>query len=90
MSASRMPDAGAFGRQRQREVHRHRRLAHAALAGGHRDDVAHAGDELHRALHRVRDDLEAGVDGDLARRRAGLGSRPRPGRGPAPSTLFAG
>ena len=50
-------DAGALGRQRQRQVDRGGGLADAALAGGHGDDVLHAGDQLDAALHGVRDDL---------------------------------
>jgi hypothetical protein len=43
MSASSTPTLGAFGRERQREVDRRRRLADAALARGDGDDVLHAG-----------------------------------------------
>ena len=35
-------DGPAFGLEREREIDRRRRFADAALAGGHRDDMAHA------------------------------------------------
>jgi hypothetical protein len=40
-------------------------VAHAALAGGDRDDVLDPRDELHAALHRVRDDLRGDVGARL-------------------------
>ena len=49
----------AFRGERERQVDGGRRLAHAALAARHRDDVLHARHELHAALHRMRDDLRA-------------------------------
>ncbi len=52
-------DRGALGGEREREVHRGGALAHAALAGGHGDDVLDARHQLHAALHRVRHDLRA-------------------------------
>ena len=70
MSASSTPTA-PLGSERQREVHRGRRLAHPALAARDGDDVLHAGDELHAALHRVRRDLLGQIDRDPADRRHG-------------------
>ena len=43
-------DAAAALRERDRQVHRHRRLADAALAGADRDDVLHARQRLPRAV----------------------------------------
>ena len=59
-------DRRAFGRQRQREVDRGRAFAHPAFARSDRDDVAYAGDQLHAALHGVRDDFHRHVDADAA------------------------
>ncbi|KAG0192387.1 hypothetical protein DFQ28_009340 [Apophysomyces sp. BC1034] len=47
----------AFGRQRKRQVRGGGALADPALAGRDRDDIAHVRQQLHAALHRVRDDL---------------------------------
>ena len=63
-------DGGALGGERQREVDRRGALAHAALARGHRDDVLDPRDELHAALHRVRDDLRLHVQRSRGPRRA--------------------
>ena len=50
MSPSMMPTLLPHLRERDREVHRHRGLADAALAGADRDDVLHAGQRLARAV----------------------------------------
>ena len=47
-------DRGAVGRQRQRQIDRDRRLADAALAGCHGDDVADLLKRLEIALYAVR------------------------------------
>src|SRR4030095_6164056 len=52
--------------QREREIDGGGRFADAALSRRDRDDVLHAGDELHAPLHRVRHDLLADVDGDAS------------------------
>jgi hypothetical protein len=65
-------DVGALGGQRQRQVHRGGGLADAALAGGHGDDVLHLRNQLHAALHAVRDDLAMHVGGNVAGARDGL------------------
>ena len=89
MSASSIADARAFGGQRQREVHRGGRLADAALARGHGDDVLHVRDQLHAALHGVRDDLRlvtlALTLADAGQRRA---ARRRPACASARSALL--
>jgi len=58
-------DRGALGGQRQREVDRGRALAHAALARGDRDDVLDVRQQLHAALHRVRDHLAHDIGADV-------------------------
>jgi hypothetical protein len=58
-------DRRTFRRQRQREVHRRRALADAALAGGDGDDVLDTRQQLHAALRRVRDDLAGDADADV-------------------------
>ena len=62
-------DLGALGRKRQCEIDGGGRLADAALAARHRDDVLDAGDQLDAALHRMRRDLLRHVDGDASRAR---------------------
>ena len=57
----------ALGGERQREVHRRRRLADAAFAAGNRDDVLDARYQFDAALNRMRRDLVTDVDRDLAR-----------------------
>ncbi len=59
-------DAGAFGRERERQVHRRGRLADAAFAARDRDYVLDAGNELHAALDGVRRDLVADAHRHLA------------------------
>ena len=65
--------ARALGGQRQREVGRRRTLAHAALARGDGDDVLHARQQLHAALHRMGRDLGDDVDRDIAHALGRLG-----------------
>ena len=65
----------ALGGQRQRQVHGHGALAHAALAGGHRDDVLDLGQQRDAALGRVRDDLAGHVDRDVLHPGHALGGR---------------
>jgi hypothetical protein len=48
--------------QREREIDRRGRLAHAALAGGHRNDVLDLVQRLEFALHRMRHDLPLEAD----------------------------
>jgi hypothetical protein len=69
MSASSTPTRGAFGGQRQRQVDGGGRLADAALARGHGDDVLHVRHQLQAALHGVRNDLGVDVDADVAHAR---------------------
>jgi hypothetical protein len=59
-------DRCAFGSERQRQVDRRRRLAHAAFAAGNRNDVLDAGHQLDAALHSVRADAMADGHSDLA------------------------
>ena len=49
--------ASAFVRERKREIRCNRRLADAALARTHRDDVLHAREYAQRALHLMRNDV---------------------------------
>jgi hypothetical protein len=58
-------DLAALGGQRERQVHRGGGLAHAALAGGDGDDVAHFRQRGEVLLHLVRDDARGDADGDL-------------------------
>ena len=58
-------DAGALGRQRERQVGGGGALADAALARGHGDDVLDVGHQLHAALHRMADHLGRDVDRDV-------------------------
>lgn len=53
--------ARPFKRKRQREVRGNRRLADAALAGTHRNDVLHVRKRLRRSLHLVSDDFLTNV-----------------------------
>jgi uncharacterized alpha-E superfamily protein len=55
-------DFRAFGRERQREIHRHRGLAHTALARRHGNDVLDVAQRRERALHLVR--MDAATEGD--------------------------
>ena len=79
-------DAAAALRQRQREVHRDRRLADAALARADGDDVLHAGQRRAARLGRRR---RPHVGRHRARRRrrrqAARARRPPPGRASDPS-----
>jgi hypothetical protein len=52
-----MPTDAPSAAKRERQVDRGGRFADAALARGDRDDVLDARDQLHAALHGVRDDL---------------------------------
>jgi hypothetical protein len=63
--------AGAFGRERQRQVGGRGALAHAALARGHGDDVLDARQQLHATLRCVRDDLTAHAGGHATDARHG-------------------
>ena len=84
-------DAGAALRQRHREVHRHRRLADAALAGADRDHVLDAGQRRLAVLgrrHRLHD--ERGRDRRRRSRRAARRPlRARARRAPPASTATA-
>jgi hypothetical protein len=66
MSASSRPHRGAFGGQGQGQVHGGGRLADAALAAGHGDDVLDAGDQLDALLHGVGDHLGKHIGADVA------------------------
>ncbi len=57
-------DAGAFSGERERDVNGDRRLADAALAGRHRDEVPHARQRLQPRLDGVRDDRRRHVHGE--------------------------
>jgi hypothetical protein len=59
------PYARAFPGQREREVHRNRRLADAALAGRDGQHIADARQRLQPVLHRMRHDLARDHELDL-------------------------
>src|SRR5207244_5624973 len=65
-------DSRAGEAQRNRHVHRHRRLAHPALAGADRDRIAHARDLLAPGQAARRADLS--VPGDADRKSTRLNS----------------
>ena len=60
---------GAFVREREREVRGDRRLADAALAGAHRDDVLDAAHHAEGPLDLVRDDVLRDVHRHVRRTR---------------------
>ena len=66
-------DFGALGRQRQREVDGRSAFANTALARGDGDDVFHAGQQLHAALHGVGNDFKGDVGRDVGHAGHALG-----------------
>ncbi len=65
-------DLRPFGLQCQRQVRRHRGLAHTALAGRHHDDVFHVRQRRQRALHFVYMDAAGDRNGRCLDRRIGF------------------
>ena len=59
-------------RQSQRQIYRRGAFAHAAFAGGHGNDVFHAGHEFHATLHRMGDDFLRHGDAHIAHAGDGL------------------